>query len=606
MDDFQRVKDAVDLVDVVSRYVKELKRAGARMVACCPFHAEKSPSFGIPVGQQYFKCFGCGKGGDVFTFVAEMERISRVEALHRLAEEAHIELSGHSSSDRDEKERLLRALAAAQDLYRRAWQSEIGAAARALIESRRLTSETSDRFGLGYAPVTPGDPFRSGVIANRLVAAGHRREDVIAAGIAHQRDGGGELVDALRDRVTIPIRDERGRVIAFGGRRMRDGEEVKEPKYLNSRETPVFSKSRVLHGLDRARPQILKEGRLVLVEGYMDVILAHQGGLDMAVAALGTSVTAEHAKLLARLAPKAVLFLDGDPAGQRAAERAVPLLIGERLDVRVLVLTSDKDPGDYFARGSSRADFEALLEKDGTGGVDYLLERAGRRDARTIDDRIRVARRVAEALAQVGDPLARGAAVSHVARQLDLPSTELDQALGLKQGRRAFAAAAARGPGSGDGKSAPVGASPAQPRTAQVVAEEELLISLLKEPILRPTAARRVPEGTFTDPVRARLFLGLVAEPASEPEATVAALLAKFSNEPDAQQTLVDLVSRPASAEPDKLFDGAMGYLERQRQRRQASDLRARFEKELASGDAAATKEFLQQYDRFRRGGGAT
>ncbi len=594
MDDFTRVKDAVDLVDVVSRYVP-LKRAGTRMVGLCPFHAEKTPSFGIKVGERFFKCFGCGKGGDVFTFVAEVERIERVDALRRLAEEAGIELSRGDFGNRDEKERLLRALAAAQEQYRRAFASPVGETARALIGARRLKPEVADVFGLGFAPLAAGDPFRSGVIANRLVHAGHKREDVVAAGIAYERDG--ELIDAMRERVTIPIRDDRGRVIAFGGRRMRDGEEVKEPKYLNSRETLVFGKSRVLYGIDRARPQILKEGRVVLVEGYMDVILAHQGGLDLAVAALGTSVTTEHAKQLARMAQRAIVFLDGDDAGQRAAERAVPLLLAERLEVRVLVLTSDKDPGDYFARGATRDDFETLLSKDGVAGLDYLLARAGGRDARSIDDRIRVARRVGEALALVAEPLARAAAVNHVARQLDLPATELDAALGLRPRRRTDA------PAANDGKNAPVVAGAAPAPAAQAVAEEELLISLMREPGLRAMGGRRVPMSTFADPVRARLFQGLVEEPSADLGTTVESLLGKLSGEPDAQQTLLDLVHRPVSADPGRLFDGALRYFERQRLRQQAHEIREGFEKRLGAGDPAATAEFLKQYESFRRGG---
>jgi DNA primase len=442
---------------------------------------------------------------------------------------------------------------------------------------------------------------------------------VIGAGIAYDKDGA--LVDSLHDRVTIPIRDERGRVIAFGGRRMRDGEEVKEPKYKNTRETMVFSKSRVLYGLDRARPQILKEARVVLVEGYMDVILAHQGGLDTTVAALGTSVTAEHAKYLARLAQKAIVFLDSDAAGQRAAERAVPLLLGEKIEARVLVLSGDKDPGDYFARGATRAEFETLLEQDGVSGVDYLLARAGRREARSIDDRIRVARRVGEALALVTDPLARASAVTRVAHELDLPATELDAALGLRPGRRAFAATAGAprttgssgaagsvtgGAAAADGKDAPDADRPIAIPVAQVVAEEELLIALVREPRLRATAAAMVPDGTIADPVRARLFLGLVVEPSADPEKTVESLLGKFSGEPDAQQTLLDLVHRPVSADPGKLFDGALSFFQRQREKRQRSEILAGFEKRLAAGDAEASVEFLRQYDRFRKGGGSS
>ena len=184
MDDFARVKEAVDLVDVVSRYV-QLRKRGARMVGLCPFHRDTNPSFGIPHGKQFFKCFVCNKGGDVITFVSEIERIDRFEALKRLAEEAGITLSTGASREHEERERLLRVLADAQDLYRKAFESpSVGAAARRLVAERKLTDATVAAFALGYAPVDPHSSFGSAVVTNRLVAKGHKREDVVAAGIA--------------------------------------------------------------------------------------------------------------------------------------------------------------------------------------------------------------------------------------------------------------------------------------------------------------------------------------------------------------------------------------------------------------------------------------
>ncbi len=617
MDDFVRVKDAVDLVDVVSRHV-ELKRAGARMVGCCPFHAEKTASFGIPIGQKYFKCFGCGKGGDVFTFLEEHLRISRAEALHQLAEEYGITLSAAPSAARGEKERALRVLADAQDLYRRAYASPIGDAARALVTTRRLVGDMVDAFGVGYAPIGPGGPFRSAVIAQRLVNAGHHREDIVAAGIANERDG--DLTDFLRDRLTIPIRDERGRVIAFGGRRMRDGPGVDDPKYINSRETLVFSKSHVLFGLDRARPAILKAGQLVLVEGYMDVILSHQGGLDTAVAALGTSVTADHAKQLARLAPKAVLFLDSDEAGKRAAERAVPLLLAEKLDVRVLVLAADKDPGDFFARGATRAEFDTLLATDAQLGIEFLIARSGGGAARSIDDRIRIARRIGESFQRVADPLVRAAVVANLARALDLPASDLDLALGLRPGRRPWksaaspaggAAATAQEGASSDGKVPPEAPPAVSLPPAQVLAEEELLIALLRDPGLRGMASRLIPAATFGDPRRARLFETLIEETATEPSepggggGIVELLLGKLVAEPEAQQTLMDLVSRLGSADPGKLFDGAVRWFEQRRRKQEGDEIRVRSRAALDAGDPTAAADFLRRYESFRKGGGA-
>ncbi|MBL8841442.1 MAG: DNA primase [Planctomycetes bacterium] len=621
MDDFTRVKEAVDLVDVVSRHV-ELKRAGTRMVGCCPFHHEKSPSFGIPIGQSYFKCFGCGAGGDVFTFLHKLQNISRFEALQLLAEEKGIvlETKGASGEQREARDRALRALADAQELYRKAFASPVGTAARELLERRHLDAAVIDRFGLGYAPVA-GEPWRSAVIAQRLVNAGHRREDVVAAGIAVDREDDHELLDSMRDRVTIPIRDERGCVIAFGGRRLRDDDE-RNPKYINSRETLVFSKSHVLYGLDQARASILKSGVVVLVEGYMDVILAHQGGLDLAIAALGTSVTADHARHLARLAPKAVLFLDSDAAGQRAAERAVPLLLAEKLDVKVLVLKGDKDPGDFFARGAMRADFDALLASEAVGGLEFLVERAGGRSARAIEERIRIARQVGANFQGVADPLVRTAVVEQLARSLDLPAGDLDVALGLRGARRGRPLGGGAAPAGGTGAAAEGagggengGADRKVPRdpatgtslpTAQVLAEEEVLIALLRQPALRAAALSAESPLRFGASPRARLFQLLVEEEAhAEPAAIVESLLGKLAGEPEAQQTLTDLVSRPVSADPGGLFDGAWRWFERRRRNEQLEQIRMQFKAALAGGDPTTGQEFLRTYDQFRRGGGA-
>jgi len=622
MDDFSRVKEAVDIVDVVSRYVP-LRRAGSRMVGLCPFHAEKSPSFGIPNGRKYFMCFGCGKKGDVITFVCEIERVDRVEALKRLADEAGIQLSSYSSKEREERDRLLRVLADAQVLYRAALESEIGAAARQLIESRKLTRATVDAFGLGYAPVARGSSFGSAVITNRLVAKGHRREDVVAAGIAGEKDG--TLYDAMRDRLTIPIRDERGQVLAFGGRRMTDGPDAPPAKYVNTRETPVFSKGRVLFGIDRAKEAVLKQERVVLVEGYLDVILAHQGGLDVAVAALGTAVTPDHARRLRQLAPRALLFLDGDEAGKRAAERAVPLLLAQAIAARVLVLKEDKDPGDYFARGSTREAFEELAARDAVGALDFLLERHGLRRAASFEEKMQVARAVAEALSPLEDPLMKGEALTHVARQLDLDPRGVVVKYGKVAARRpapegrpgtsAAGAPAGAEPveGGGDAREGSIGKvapEPLVPRIvppAQVAAEQELLIAMMADPTLRAAGAQLVPAESLVDSVRARLFRGLAESPAADAEQLVEGLLTECSGDRESQEILLDLVDRRACTEnAGSLFDGAIQYFKRRRQAQDRERLLAEYRTKLSSGDANAARDFLRDYETFRRTRGAS
>jgi DNA primase len=395
---------------------------------------------------------------------------------------------------------------------------------------------------------------------------------------------------------------------------MRDGEDVKDPKYINSRETLLFSKSRVLFGLDQARPTVLEQGCVVLVEGYLDVILAHQRGVTAAVAALGTSVTADHARALARLAEAAILFLDSDDAGLRAAQRGAPLLLAEKMDVRVLVPRGVKDPGDYFAAGAGREEFERLLTEHSQPALEFLLDRAGRREASSIEDRIQVVRRLGAMADGIADPLVRSACARGVARALDLPEEGVAAEIFPRAARRF-----ARGTvGAIGAESDPVGsamhgsesnvvldpkASPhdSAANRAQVVAEEELLIALLHEPSLRPAAVRLLHAGAIVNVARARLFVALVEDPQLPATAVVERVLGDSSIETEAQQTLLDLVHRPASADPGKLFDGALRWFERQHQKRAGEKIAESYRVGLARGEAGDAVEFLRRFEEARR-----
>ncbi|MCR5520327.1 MAG: DNA primase [Lachnospiraceae bacterium] len=351
-----RVRDANDIVDVVSACVP-LKKRGANYVGLCPFHAEKTGSFNVSPNRQIFKCFGCGKGGNVFNFVMEYENLTFPESVKLLAARAGIELPENPEDDTPEKrlaagrkEKILAALKDAAAFYYRTLRSEEGIRAQQYLLERGLDEETINRFGLGYAG-------KGGVtLYDHLKKLGHSDEALEGTGLFTGGKNG--MSDRFFNRVIFPIMDRSGKVIAFGGRLM--GTASKAPKYLNSPETPVFFKGSNIYGLNIAKRT--SSDTYLLCEGYMDVIALHKAGFDSAVASLGTALTPVQAKLLRRFTSRVALTYDSDGAGQAATLRAIPILRGEGLDVRVVNLSPRKDPDEFIKEYGADA-YRERLEK---------------------------------------------------------------------------------------------------------------------------------------------------------------------------------------------------------------------------------------------------
>lgn len=354
-DDRQRVKDASDIVRVVGEHVA-LKPKGREFVCLCPFHDDRNPSMCVVPAKQIFHCFVCGTGGDVFTFVQKYHAMSFRESLEFLAQRAGIELTkrrppppagadaGPGQATGVTKADVLAANDAAQSFFRAILtHPEHGRAARELIERRGIAPEMVERFGIGASP------DRWDGLASTIERKGLHPRAFEAAGLLKVRDGGGRY-DALRHRLIFPIHDQIGRVIAFGGRRIRDED---DPKYLNSPETAAFRKNTTLYGLAQAGRAIQKERTAVVVEGYTDVVACHQAGVEHVVGTLGTALTAGHAAILRRLCDTVVLLFDGDEAGVKAADRAVEVLFAEPIDIKVATLagvTDAKDPDELLKR----------------------------------------------------------------------------------------------------------------------------------------------------------------------------------------------------------------------------------------------------------------
>ena len=360
----QELKFRNNIGDVVSSYVN-LRRSGRNMVGLCPFHGEKTPSFHVYPDNGSFYCFGCHAGGDVITFVRKIEHLDYVEAVHFLADRAGMQVPERQVDDGMARlrMRILEINREAARFFYSVLNSQEGQPGMDYLRGRALTQRTIRHFGLGYAP-----PDRFALV-NHLRRKGFSGEEVIQANVAFRGRNGG-AVDRFSNRVMFPIIDLRGNVIAFGGRVLGDA----KPKYLNTSDTPAFHKSSALFALNFAKDA--GGDQLILAEGYMDVISLHQAGFPTAVATLGTALTAEQARLMARYAKEIVLCYDADMAGQNATARAIPMLREAGLLVKVLTVPNGKDPDEYIRSYGDQgyARFKNLLDTTGND-VEYRLQK---------------------------------------------------------------------------------------------------------------------------------------------------------------------------------------------------------------------------------------
>ncbi len=428
MSQIDDIKARLDIVEVVSGYVPELKKLGRNWKARCPFHSERTPSFVVDAERQTWHCFGsCSTGGDVIEFVRRREGLDFKEALRLCADRAGVELrapSRRETQEREVHERLLAANEAAAVYFQAALAGPEGAEARAYCESRGLDATTIETWQLGYAP----DGWNG--LIDHLVTRGFSEADLIEAGLAIAGDRG--AYDRFRARLMFPTRDARRRLIGFGARAMRPGD---EPKYLNTPQTPLFEKSANLYGLDRANDAIRRQDRAVVVEGYMDVIAAHQFGIEHVVASNGTAITEKQMELLKRYSHNVVLALDADTAGSTATLRGVEVAAGVAdrrstvalgfgglvsyqevldADIRVVALPAGEDPDSLVRKDAER--FRALL--DGAKPVlDHLFEVVtGGVDPADARARSHAVEQLLPYLARIGDEVVRASYVQRLAR----------------------------------------------------------------------------------------------------------------------------------------------------------------------------------------------
>ena len=377
----EQVKAAVDIVRVISEYVR-LRKAGANYVGLCPFHSENTPSFHVHQAQQFYHCFGCNAGGDVFKFIQSVERITFPESLKFLAEKYGIpmpkaDFSKEQDSTAKERLTLLDINQKATKVFKhQVRHSSEGKQALQYLMERGLSEKTIDKFDIGYAPSSSNIIFHS-------LSKEFPSDLLIKSGLVLVNDSDSRYYDRFRKRIIFPIQNESGKIIAFGGRILGEG----QPKYLNSPETLLYSKSRTLYGLNQARETMRREDFAILVEGYMDCIALHQAGVTNAVASCGTSLTDLQAKLLSRFAEKIVVNFDPDSAGAAATLRSLNILLEKNFGIKALVLPGGADPDSFVKRNGVEA-YRSLLER-APSYFDYLLDRAHKdNDVRTVEGKI--------------------------------------------------------------------------------------------------------------------------------------------------------------------------------------------------------------------------
>ncbi len=402
--DLDEIRARSDIVEVVSQYVA-LKRTGKNYKGLCPFHAEKTPSFVVTPSLQRWRCFGCGQYGDVFDFIMRIENVTFTEAARMLAERLGLEFrptgSVPAQEARDRREAILQANQIAAQFFRQMLKRY--PLPQRVLEQRRVSPETQERFGIGYAP-----PDWT-ALTNLLRARGIPLDIAAEAGLVAQGERG-EMYDRFRDRLVFPIWDRQGRVVAFGGRAIGDA----QPKYLNSPETPVFRKSRVIYALHLAKDRMVVEHTALLLEGYMDVVAAHQAGFTHAIATMGTALTEEQIGILSRLVSRVIVVYDSDSAGIEAAKRAAEILQKHQMEVLVARLPDGEDPDSLLRRLGAPA-LQACLDQAQPLTAFLIDELYRRYDVNTLDGRIKVLKAAIPILANIPSGIERDRYITQLA-----------------------------------------------------------------------------------------------------------------------------------------------------------------------------------------------
>jgi DNA primase len=576
-----QVLSTVDIVDVIGRTVS-LKRRGKDFVGLCPFHQEKTPSFHVSPSRQFFHCFGCRASGNAIDFVIKRDRVEFIDALRALGQSVGLEMprSGASKEKAGQRQQLLEACSQACALFEKLLSDEeIGRSARSYLAQRGFDAQSIKRFQIGFAPDSWDTVLKS------AMARKFGPEMLQQAGLIKPRQSGDGHYDTFRNRVIFPIRDENARVIAFGGRVMPGSEDP--AKYLNSPETPLFSKGRSIFGLDLARQRIVETRTVAVVEGYTDVVMAHQFGASNVVSILGTAMTEQHVTMLRRFADKIVLLFDADTAGESAVNRTVELFMTQPVDFAIASMPEGVDPDEFLLAHGVEA-FDRLLNE--APSVLSFLERQFQRrwdaNEQSIPERERAMQVFMEPFLRARaeraiDDTRWGAVLGRLSKATGMAIGDLNRKYGQivrKSARRIAQAAQEREPT----KDAPDASSAELPKrgrripTAQDTAERHLLGILLCEPDRWHRLIGQVDVSDFTDALHRALAEAYWAHQRDEGEPVFNEFLSQLTS--DEQRGLaVELVEEvEALPEMEESLLGALLHFSQERDRRETQKHTAR------------------------------
>lgn len=579
----EQVSAANDIVEIISQYIP-LKRAGRHLKACCPFHQEKSPSFMVQPEKQMFHCFGCGAGGDVFSFLMRHENMTFPEALKALAERAHITLPERRSHQDDggQKEKLYEVCQVAADIYHELLLKETGAEARAYLAKRQITEEIIRAFKLGWAPMEWRTLF------DRMVAKKYP-EALLKQAALIQQSPKGNYYDTFRGRLMFPILNLQNKAIAFGGRLIADQE---GPKYLNSPETPIFFKRRELFGLNLAKKHIDREWpTLILVEGYMDFLALYQHGFKNAVATLGTALGEDHVRLMRRFVEEVIVVYDGDKAGEAAALRGLEILLEGGMQVKLVSLPKGEDPDDFLNKRGNDA-FAALL-KNAKDFFDYklqaLLARYPRQDALGVS---KICHEMFETFLKVKNTVMLSEYFKRLSRALQVDENSLRTEFSHLNKKDSVSRERSQ-------------AAPSAPEPIKPAPEELLLLVLMAEvPPFCDRACEELKDIDLKTPASRELFEYLRQMNEQGKKCTLSGLLIRIQDAPYREQLVAVMASLDETAEREQILEDCIAKIKQGRATGRLEELRRLI---LAAENGrdeakvrAATQEYQELLKRFR------
>lgn len=564
-EEIERIREATDIIDVVSEHVQLTRKGTSNYFGLCPFHEEKTPSFSVNADRQIYHCFGCGAGGNVFRFLQEMEGISFVEAVKILAERAGLPppTAGSRPQAANVSDDLFRANELAKKYFHHILhKDERGRDAAAYLDSRGLSQETIELFGLGYAP--PGWDNLLQVAERRGLSATVLEH----AGLAQARQRGSGHYDRFRDRVTFPIAGTSGRIVGFGARGLRPDE---EPKYLNSPETAIYHKGSVLYGLDHTRTAIREANEALVVEGYMDLLSLHQHGVTNVVATSGTALTQQQCRLLARAAERVVLLFDGDAAGSAAAIRGAQALVAAGLNARVASLPPEHDP-DSFVKANGAAALRDLLDHAPDALAFHLDRVSAQHDLHTVQGRAHAMDACKPLLLSVTDPVRRDLLLREVAQRLRIDERAVREELRQEARRHSRVRGTTRGPAKSE--------QYAPPRP-----EKTFLGLLLNYPRwIAPTAAQLSPEA-FTDATCRRVATLLFEQYQDAADVDVARLITRLDDEEAMRLVSECAMEGFEDSQVERQWEDYLRHLRVQRLTREIDAAREKLEKAVSASD---------------------